>query len=153
MVPAWSANLSSKVVRRPKLFLLDSGLAAHLIGATPAQLLRFDHPALGILLETFVVGEIRRQLTWSAEPVTLWHFRDRSGAEVDIVLEHPDGRVVGIEVKATSTPRASDFRGLRFLAERLGDRFHYGVLLTTAEEATPFGDRLAALPVSSLWAS
>lgn len=82
----------------------------------------------------------------------MWHFRDRSGVEVDIVLEHPDGRIVGIEVKATSTPGAADFRGLRFLANHLGDRFQFGVLLNAAPEATPYSPKLAALPVSALWA-
>lgn len=148
--PAWSTNLSSKVVRRPKLVLADSGLAAHMLGASQEAM---DRPGgvFGPLLETFVVNEVRKQLGWSASKPSLWHFRDRGGAEVDLVLEHPDGRVVGIEVKATSTPRSEDMRGLRFLADRLGGRFCYGVLLTAAPEATPFGPSLAALPVSSLW--
>jgi hypothetical protein len=60
---------------------------------------------------------------------------------------------VGIEIKATSTPRAEDLRGLRFLAERLGDRFAYGCLLSLASEATPFGNNLAMLPISALWDS
>lgn len=151
LVPSWSTNLSSKVVRRPKLVLIDSGLAAHLLGASADLLLRGRSETFGMLLETFVAGEIRKQLTWSDERPSMFHFRDRGGAEVDIVLEHPDGRVVGLEVKATSSPRASDFSGLRFLASRLGDRFHFGAVLHTAPQATPFGDRLAALPISSLW--
>ncbi len=57
------------------------------------------------------------------------------------MLEHPDGRVWCIEVKATSTPRAEDLRGL-VLAERLDDRFQFGVLLTATPEATPFGPTL-----------
>jgi hypothetical protein len=149
-VPAWSTNLSSKVVRRPKLVLADSGLAAHLVQATATAVDR-PHGPLGQLLETFVVNELRKQMTWSGQGPSLWHFRDRSGIEVDLVLEHPDGRIAGVEVKATSTPRAADLRGLRFLADRLGDRFHFGVLLSAAPEATPFGPRMAALPVSALW--
>jgi predicted AAA+ superfamily ATPase len=101
-------------------------------------------------LETFVATEILKQSTWSAARPSLGHFRDRGGAEVDLVLERPDGRVVGVEVKATSTPRAVYFRGLRFVADRLGEQFHFGVLFTAAPEATPFGPRLAALPVSAL---
>ncbi len=66
-------------------------------------------------------------------------------------LEHPDGRGGGLEIKATSTPRSGDFRGLRLLAERLGDRFVFGAVLSMAPEATPFGDRLAALPLDVLW--
>ncbi|HSW29243.1 MAG TPA: ATP-binding protein [Longimicrobiales bacterium] len=149
-LPAWSTNLSSKVVRRPKLVMADSGLAAHLIGAERST---FDAPdgRLGPLLEIFVVNEIRKQTTWSEHRPSLWHFRDRGGAEVDLILEHPDGRIVALEVKATSTPRTSDLSGLRFLADRLGERFHFGVLLTAASEATPFGPRMAALPVSAIW--
>jgi predicted AAA+ superfamily ATPase len=152
LVPAWSTNLSRKVIRRPKLVLTDSGLAAHLIGATAATLDQIGGP-FGQLLETFVANEIRKQLTWSTDKPSLWHFRDRDGAEVDLVLEHPDGRVIGIEVKATSTPSARDLRGLRFLSDRLGDRFHFGVLLHTAPDATRFGPNVAALPVSSLWST
>ena len=149
LIPAWSTNLSAKVVRRPKLVLADVGLAAHLLGVAGAAL--EQGAALGPLLETLVATELIRQLTWSDVHATLWHFRDRGGAEVDLVLEHPDGRVVGIEVKASSTVRSEDFRGLRFLADRLGDRFAYGCLLTTAPEATPFGPRMAALSLASLW--
>lgn len=54
-------------------------------------------------------------------------------------------------MKATSTPRTSHLGGLRFLSDRLGDRFHFGVLLSAAPEATPFGPRMAALPLSALW--
>lgn len=151
-LPAWSTNLSSKVVRRPKLIVSDSGLAAHMLGIS-ARSISERGAVLGLLFETFVINELRKQLGWSKNNPSLWHFRDRSGAEVDIVLEHPDGRIVGIEVKASSTPMERDFRGLRFLEERLGDQFHFGVLLTTAPENLPFGHRLAAMSVNSLWST
>jgi hypothetical protein len=153
LAPAWSTNLSAKVVRRPKLFVSDVALAAHLQGATASSLTRSGATAVGPLLETLAATELIRQLSWSATPATLGHFRDRSGTEVDLILEHPDGRIVGIEIKTTSTPRAEDLRGLRFLAERLGERFTFGCVLTLAPEATPFGNNLATLPVSALWDS
>lgn len=149
-IPAWSTNLSRKVIRRPKLVVTDTGLAAHLLQANQSTTDRPGGP-FGQLLETFVANELRKQLAWSEHTPSIWHFRDRDGAEVDLVLEHPDGRVVGIEVKATSSPALNDLRGLRFLADRLGDRFHFGVLLHTAPEATRFGEKIAALPVSALW--
>lgn len=148
LVPAWSTNVSAKVVRRPKLILCDVGLAAHLGGATDLA----PHDArTGPLLETLVGTELERQLSWSTGGATLWHFRDRGGHEVDYLLESPDGRVVGIEVKASMTPRQSDARGLRLLADRLGGRFQFGFLLSAAPEALPLGPRLAALPISALW--
>lgn len=81
----------------------------------------------------------------------MWHFRDRSGVEVDLLLEHPDGRMVGIEVKASSTVGTDDFRGLNFLRDRLGSRFHAGFVLYTGADSLPFGPRMRAVPVSALW--
>lgn len=149
-VPAWSTNLSSKVIRKPKLSVVDSGLAAHLLGTNP-EALRRDTNMLGPLLETFVGNEVRRQITWSETTPSLWHFRDRDGAEVDLILEAPDGGIVGIEVKATSSPTRKDLKGLQFLADRLGDRFRFGVLFCLAPEALKIGERLAVLPVDRLW--
>ncbi len=150
LIPAWSTNLSKKVVRRPKLVMVDSGLACSLTGMT---IDRIDDPAapLGQLLESFVAMELKKQLTWSQTRATLWHFRDRDGAEVDLLLERADGQVVGIEVKASSTITSRDTKGLRFLAERLGDRFHAGYVISTMPEPTPLGDKIAAVPCSWLW--
>lgn len=150
LLPAWSVNLSSKVVHRPKIHLLDTGLSAALSGLTAERLL--DVPErFGALLETFVVMELRKQSSWSESQPTLWHFRDRGGAEVDVVIEYPDGRIAAIEVKSGATPSHADARGLRLLRDRLGDRFHHGYLATTAPEAHPLEDRLSAIPVTALW--
>lgn len=148
--PAWSTNISSKVIHKPKLSIVDSGLAAHLVGATPERLLR-DANQLGPLLETFVSNELHRQATWSQTMPSIWHFRDRGGAEVDLVIEAPNGDVVGIEVKATASPSRSDMKGLEYLADRLGDRFRFGALLCLAPEAHRIGDRMAIMPVDRLW--
>jgi uncharacterized protein len=150
LLPAWSVNLSSKVVHRPKIHLVDTGLAAALCGLTRERLLA-EPEQFGALLETFVVMELRKQISWSQTQPSMWHFRDRGGAEVDVVLEYPDGRVVAVEVKGGATPSHSDARGLRLLRDRLGDRFHHGYLATTAPEAHPLEDRLSAIPVSALW--
>jgi predicted AAA+ superfamily ATPase len=150
LLPAWSRNLTSKVVHRPKLMMVDSGLAAHLLGVDAAAIKGPTAPA-GPLFETFVAMELRKQLGWSDESVRMHHFRDRGGAEVDIVLEASNGTVAGVEVKASSTVRSDDFRGLRLLQDKLGHRFVGGVVLYTGHQAVPFGDRLAALPAAALW--
>jgi len=59
--------------------------------------------------------------------------------------------VVGIEIKASSTVTAGDFRGLRHLAERTGDDFTAGLVFYTGTQTLPFGPRLRAVPVSALW--
>jgi predicted AAA+ superfamily ATPase len=153
-IPAWSTNLSNRPVSRPKVALLDTGLAARLVnvsatGAAPDTAGAFA----GYLLEGFVAGELRRQRTWSEESVQVSHFRDRSAGEVDLILETADGRVAGIEVKSTTQVGRKDVKWLAQLRDRLGKRFVGGVVLHTGPTAAPFGDRITAVPMDVLWTS
>jgi uncharacterized protein len=105
----------------------------------------------GQVLENFVIGEIGRQRTWAELSVQMFHYRDREQREVDLVLEANDGRVVGIDVKSSTTARAEDFRHLEHLRRLAGKNFHHGYVLYTGQSALPFGDRLSAIPISNLW--
>jgi predicted AAA+ superfamily ATPase len=149
-IPAWSSNLTTRAVATAKLMFVDTGIAGHLAGMTVA---RGAHPLanVGPILENFAIGELARQLTWAGESAQLYHYRDRDGYEVDAVLEHESGNVVGIEVKAAETVRTDDFRGLRRLHRRLGNRFVAGFVLYAGTQQLSFGDRLAALPLAALW--
>ena len=147
----WSTNLNSRLSKTPEVFLADSGLAAHLVGASEADLRRVGHPALGGLVETFVHAELMKLATVSEVPVSIWHFRENDDREVDFILEGPGGAVVGIEVKATTSPGADSAKHLRWLRERLGKRFTAGVVLHLGQRASSFGDGIHALPVSALW--
>lgn len=150
-VPAWSTNVSSKVVRRPKLHFVDSGTAATVLGTNASALARPTSTISGQLLETFVAGELARQLTWADTDARLHHFRDRDGNEVDIVLEAADGRVVGVEVKAAVDVAADALKGLRFLQRRIGDRFVAGFVIHCGERVMPAGPGLWTVPVGALW--
>ena len=103
------------------------------------------------MMENFVLMELARQLTWSQERGRLYHYRTKDRVEVDAVIETPDGRVVGIEVKAGATVRTTDLAGLRNLARQVGDRFVAGYVLYTGQQTLPFGDRLRAVPLDALW--
>jgi uncharacterized protein len=149
-VPAWSRNISSRATTTPKLAFVDSGIAAHQIGADVRSILR-PTGQFGPLLEGFVLMELARQLTWCDEDVALFHYRTRDQVEVDAVLENRRGDVVGIEVKAASTVGPDDFRGLRHLAQRIGHNFRAGIVLHTGPQTLPFGPKMLALPVSALW--
>jgi predicted AAA+ superfamily ATPase len=151
-IPGWSTRLSARAVSRPKLALLDTGLAASLVnvsaaGAGPAG----DPQHAGRLLEGFVAGELRKQLGWSEESATMYHYRDRNGPSVDLVLETPDGRVAALQVKAGSTVTSTDTRWLSVLREELGDRFVAGVVLHTGQTAVSVSDRVWAAPIEILW--
>jgi len=110
-----------------------------------------DRDVFGALLESFVFSEVLKLMTASELRLTPYHFRDQQMHEVDIVLERDDGMIVGIEVKAAATVKSSDFAGLRTLAEACKERFAYGVVLYDSTDLVPFGDKLAAAPLSSLW--
>jgi uncharacterized protein len=149
-IPAWSAGQTQRATGTPKLAFTDTGIAAHLIGQDAARLGEPDGAA-GPMIETFVLMELARQLTWSSERPRLYHYRTRDKVEVDAVLETPDGRVIAIEVKAGATIRSEDLTGLRHLADRLGPRFVAGYVLYTGQQTLPFGNRLRALPIDALW--
>ncbi len=149
-LPSWHSNRLRRLIKTPKLHLGDTGLACALLGVDVAAL-KSDRVLLGQLLETFVFQELRRQASGWEEVVNFHHFRDKDGAEVDIVLETSGQRVAGVEVKAAATVTASDFRGLRRLRQAAGRRFAGGVVLYDGETTAPFGEGLYAVPIRSLW--
>ena len=150
MLPSWSGNLSKRLVKSFKIFFTDTGLMAHLLGFRMEQGI-INHPQVGTLLENFVVMELRKQISWSLTRPQLFYFRTQSGQEIDIILEDNRGRLTAIEVKASHTVNAQDFKSIRFLAEEVGNKFHRGLVLYTGAETIPFGHRLQALPVDALW--
>ena len=149
-LPPWHNNRLSRLVKTPKLHFGDTGLACALLGVDAAALWA-DRTLLGQLLETFIFQELRRHASWRDDPISFFHFRDKDGVEVDIVLEGAGQRVAGVEVKAAATVTATDFRGLRKLKESAGSRFAGGVVLYDGEVTTPFGDKLFAVPIRRLW--
>ena len=152
-VPSYRKSLARRMaVRMPKLHFVDTGLASHLLGLRDeARLLASPH--YGALLETLVYMECAKHAEWADEEVGLYHFRDKRKREVDIVLERYDGRIVGVEVKASATVQRQDFNGLAALAEFAGAAFERGVLFYTGSQALPFHRgpaRFHALPLESL---
>ncbi|HWE99307.1 MAG TPA: ATP-binding protein [Caulobacteraceae bacterium] len=147
----WHNNALKRLTKKPKLHFLDAGLLAALRGLTPERVAA-DRSNFGPVLETFVFAEVLKLAGWSDDRFSFSHFRDKEQNEVDIVLEDRQGRIVGLEVKASATVRNDDFVGLRKLAEAAGTRFAFGAVLYDHERSVPFGDRLIACPISSLWA-
>lgn len=146
----WFRNRLTRLVKTPKLHFLDSGLLAATLGITADRIAR-ERAHLGPLLETFVFAEVLKQIGWLDGTFASSHYRDKDQDEVDIVIEDQAMQVVGLEVKAAATVKGSDFKGLRKLADATGTAFKLGVVLYDGDTIVPFGDRLFAAPVSSLW--
>jgi hypothetical protein len=98
----------------------------------------------GSLLETFAVGELRKQVCWLDEQVSSGYWRTHDGDEVDFVVEFDDGRVLAFEVKANERVSGRDLKGLRKLRDALGDRLIAGVALST-------GLRMASRAIAFPW--
>jgi predicted AAA+ superfamily ATPase len=148
-LPAWSNNVGRRVIHTPKLYLCDSGLLSYLRGGVPDP--PFHDPDAGPLLENFVLMEIRKQAGWSTNDIGIYFYRNHANQEVDIVLEHHDGRIVGIEVKAATAIQARDWRGLNVLREQAGERFVRGIVLHPGDQVLPIGERTWALPIEAVW--
>ncbi len=154
MLPAWTKN-DLGPVPRPKVYVVDSGVAGRLLRLSfdklhsrdPSFLSQFGH-----LLETFVVGEIKKMLSWLDEACRVGYWRGPDGEEVDLVVERlNDGAVFGIEIKAGERVRRDYMRGLLRLREEMGSRFVAGVLLNTGTISYQFDGKIYVMPVDKLW--
>jgi hypothetical protein len=151
---AYGRTLSSRVVHAPKVHLVDSGLAAHLLRITPQRLASRSPATLtefGHVLETFAVNEVLKQSGWAKAPVAFSHFRTRDGQEVDLVCETEDGRVAGIEIKSAGSVTPADFSGLRALRAKTGTEFLGGVVLYLGQFSFTQEEGLHAMPLDALW--
>ncbi len=153
-LPAWGRTLRARATASPKVHLTDSGLAARLQRITPTRLARLDPASLtefGHLLESFVVGELLKQASWTDHVATLGHWRTHDGHEVDLIVERDDGAVTGFEVKAGRDVQRNDARGLIALRDTLGEQFQAGIVLTTGDTAYRLDDRIHVAPIHHLW--
>ena len=95
-------------------------------------------------------GELLKTISITPEPWDIFHYRDKDQMEVDFVLENPERKIIGIEVKASSTIFNHDFRGLRKLATLVGNDWLSGIVLYDGEQSLSFGEGLWAIPFSRL---
>ncbi len=154
-LPAWTHRASHSAQKSPKYYLNDSGLFAHVMGLTVQSVapnsLAYVRGLNGALVETFVLAELRKLLSWADSNAQLMHYRTSTGIEVDFVLQDKAGRVVGIEVKSALTVGANDFKGLRHMRDLLGDKFVRGIVLHPGNDVTQWDSQMASVPVSCLW--
>jgi uncharacterized protein len=146
----WSNNITSRITKAPKIYLVDSGLLTYLLDVSLEKLLE-NNPHTGKIVENFVMNELQKQSTWSKLHIQLYHFRTSNGEEVDIILEDRSGNIVGIEIKNSTTVNPSDFKGLRYLREKAKDTFIKGIVLYMGSQYIPFEKDLFALPINALW--
>lgn len=149
-LPAWHSNEYKRLVKTPKLHSVDTGMMCAVRGLNQERLLK-QPGDFGLVLESFVYNELRKQSVWIDEPLNFYHYRDKDKVEVDVVIENTMGDCFAIEIKAAATLNTKDFTGLKRFQRVAGDRFKIGVLLYDGDHTTAFGDNLYAVPVGALW--
>lgn len=149
-LPAWSKNVTKRLVRRPKLHVSDTGVACAIMRLSASNL-RTNLKQFGALFETFVLQELRRQATWESDEYHFCHYRDKDKYEVDIVIERGINSLIGVEVKAAGTVRDVDFKGLRKLKRIADGKFKAGVVIYTGTNLYKFEDGMYVVPVQTLY--
>ncbi len=149
-MPAWSFDLGRRLARILKLFIGDTGIAANQMNVDAARVAA-DRNLLGGLLETFVANELRKHASWSERRISIYHYREHGGLEVDFILEAAGGQRVAVEVKATASPTASDTRGLLRLMDDPKLALVRGVLVHTGSTVVPIRSNVHGVPVSVFW--
>jgi uncharacterized protein len=150
-VPAWTSNRLKRLMLSGKRYVTDPGVMAAVLQLDAETIMR-DSRLLGQIIDTFLVAQLRGELSVAQTRPRIYHLRQRDGGrEVDIVLELGGGRLIGIEVKAGATVERHDARHLTWLRDQIGERFVAGVVFHTGPHAFPLADRIAALPISAIW--
>jgi len=150
-LPAWHRNSAKRLIKAPKLHLIDSGLAATLAGLTANDWLE-KRDRMGHLLESFVVQQMIAQAAWTDPDLRFWHYRDKDKVEVDLVITR-GALTWGIEMKASASIHAKDARGLIKLSEQCGNDFQGGIVFYNGVDTLPIANTsFFAVPISQLWA-
>jgi predicted AAA+ superfamily ATPase len=151
LVPAWTSNRLSRLVRAPKRYLVDPSLAAAVLRLNTRAVMR-DGDLLGRMLDTFVAAQLRPELEVARSRPIVHHLREKEGrGKIDLLVELETTDVVALEVKARAAPDQTDARHLTWLRDTLGDRFLAGAILHTGPRAFELSERVHALPICVLW--
>lgn len=148
-VKAWHRNRLKRLNKTPKLHFLDSGLLAALQSKN-SESIRSDRALFGQLLENFVFSELYKLKQLASEEISIYHYREQSVYEIDFVLEMA-GKVVAIEVKASTGIKSDAFRTLKRLKGEIGESLVCGIILHDGDQIQSLSDNMYAMPISQLW--
>jgi predicted AAA+ superfamily ATPase len=150
-IPAWATNRIARLARTPKRYVVDPALAASAAGLDARSVLR-DGDLLGRFVDTYALAQLRPELALSPSRRRTHHLRARDGRhEIDLVVEIEDGGVLALEFKAGAAPGRDDARHLMWLRDEIDERFVAGAVVHTGPDVFELGNRILALPLSTMW--
>jgi len=143
-IPAFSNNQIKKLSQKPKGYVTDTGLACYLLRLSAPEALQ-GHPSFGALFETFVVLELIRQVQALPTVPAFYHFRQHSGAEVDLIVDI-NGKFLPVEIKAASSVGARDTLSIKAFQERLGSQAGPGLVIYAGDRVLRLNENCLAVP-------
>jgi len=153
-LPSWTKpnRLNKKFVKQKKLYFTDTSLLCHIMQRDMEDVYKNDKTAMGHIFENFIATEIMKAAK-SLDSFSVSHFNpvQNQGKEVDFIIESPDGKTVGIEVKLDSTINEKDCANMNTLQETIGSRFLKGIIIYTGTDLVQVSRKIWAVPVQYLW--
>ena len=143
----YSNNSIKRAVKTPKLYFLDTGLAAYLTRWLTVETLRLG-AMNGAFFESFVVSEILKSYTNAGKEVDLYFLRDSNQREIDILI-HENNTLYPLEIKTSSEPNPNDIKHFTMLEEIKNVNIGEGGVICLADELLPLKDKHKIIP---LWA-
>ena len=151
-LPPWHSNAIKRIAKSPKVFFNDTMVLCHLLGIDFQVPNPFENLNSGHILENFVCTELTKLISRQAgNKYKLFHFRTNEGKEIDFIIERADRKIVAIEVKSKKTIQNKDLSSLEFMRDNLNEKFVNGIVLYNGTESLSLGDKIKAIPISSLW--
>jgi uncharacterized protein len=147
LLEPYYGNIGKRLVKSPKLYLCDTGLAAFLMGFASSEAIA-RHPVIGPLWETHVVMQVVKHFFSSGRAVPLWYWRTTRGEEVDLLIER-GGRFVAIECKYAENVDQGALKGMRALVKAYGrESLIAGYIASRTVRAYPLSDGVSVVPGS-----
>lgn len=152
LLPPWFKSIKKRLMKAPKIYFTDTNLLCYVLGVD-LPILRKQNPTLfGYVFENFVASELMKQIALQFD-YSLHHFHTLDSKEVDFIISHRNGQLVGVEVKSAESVVNQDFNGLRVLKECAGKDFVRGIVLYQGKQIIPFGSDMMAMPIEVLWSN
>lgn len=140
-------NFSKRLIKSPKLYFLDTGLATHLVKwKTPETLM--NGAMAGAFFETFVVSEIIKSHLYRGQEPPIYYLRDKQGHEVDIVMEK-NGKIYPIEIKMGININKEDIKNIEYYRKKL-TAIDKGAVITLGKEKYTFDRNNMVIPVTAI---
>ena len=148
-VPAWSGSYTKRLTKSPKIFFLDNGFLGYQLGLDKNYLLK-NREVFGKMLENLMATELIKQISWSDTRPKIYHFREVSGGEIDLILENRRGEIIAIEIKSSNRIKPEYLKNLNKFKQKMGDRVIKSILVYTGDRVEIVGDTFV-LPAQRLF--